>query len=243
LTIVTVSKNDSSGFLQTLKSIDLCTIPTGWHVRHLICFGDISSRDECLPFLRPEQIDCIVSDTDTGIYDGMNKALLEIQNGWVIFLNSGDEFIPENFEVSLKKIENAQENVVQFNTVLPSGLLSPGKNFTYKQLFLAKAMHAHPSLLFRKEFFEDLLFDTQYKIAADYRFVLELCRIESIRFLEDSLSVFKAGGISTTQYNLCLLEMEIIRKSLVKSWFLGIFVLFWNLKIRLRFRFSDKRFL
>ena len=97
-TIIVISLNTKKQFLKTINSIKKKT-----YRNYEIIIVDGLSNDgtiEEIKKIKKKNVRHII-EKDKGIYDAMNKGI-KISNGkWLIFMNSGDNFINKNI---LKKI-------------------------------------------------------------------------------------------------------------------------------------------
>ncbi len=88
LSIVTVVFNNVRHIERTLESVIRQTYP---HIEYIVIDG--GSTDGTMDLIRKyaDQITCLVSEKDRGIYDAMNKGLALATGDYVLFMNSGDE--------------------------------------------------------------------------------------------------------------------------------------------------------
>ena len=93
LSIVTVVKNDSERLSRTASSI---LIQSSDDFEWII--WDSMSTDDTRQIIAAlgEGYISYLTGYDSGIYDGMNKALEYTNGKWILFLNAGDEFNDEN---------------------------------------------------------------------------------------------------------------------------------------------------
>jgi glycosyltransferase len=86
-------------------------------------------------------------------------------------------------------------------------------------------MPAHPTLFLKKEVYKKHgQFDLNYKIAADYDFMLRILKDESLAFsyLPQVITNMRVGGASNKIENIRL-KMSEDRKALIKNEFKGIY--------------------
>ena len=90
ISIITVVYNSEEYIERTINSVLKQTYP---NVEHVILDG--ASKDRTLEIIRDyeEKIAFWKSESDKGIYDAMNKAQALATGDYVMFLNSGDEFL------------------------------------------------------------------------------------------------------------------------------------------------------
>lgn len=87
ISIITVVYNGAHLIEKTIKSV---LFQTYSNIEYIIIDG--GSKDGTLEIIKKysNQISNVVSEKDSGIFDGMNKGLLLAQSDYVLFLNAGD---------------------------------------------------------------------------------------------------------------------------------------------------------
>lgn len=95
LTIVTINRNNAENLHKTL--ISLGQLRDNPAVECI--FVDGASTDESVALARDfYRSDLLVSEPDAGVYHAMNKGLYRAHGKYVLWLNSGDELLPNVFE-------------------------------------------------------------------------------------------------------------------------------------------------
>lgn len=139
----------------------------------------------------------IISLSDSGPYDAMNRAAHEVCGDWLIFMNSGDAFADKNALTDLAKELTDNVDIVYGGCikVFPFGerIQLPGltKDLKYSSIFW------HQSVMVRRELHVQYPFDTSLRVAADYDFFWRMYRTGK-RFyrVERVVSRVSIGGIS-----------------------------------------------
>ncbi|SEG30838.1 glycosyltransferase family 2 protein [Jhaorihella thermophila] len=149
-------------------------------VEHLIIEG--KSRDGSLAAIEAAAHDrmVLVSEPDTGIYDALNKGIVRATGDVVGFLHSDDFLahtrvlsrIAEAFEdPNVEAVFSDLDYVSQSDTgrVVRHWVTGPFEPRRLKWGW----MPAHPTLYLRRSVYETIgTFDTSFRIAADYDFIL-----------------------------------------------------------------------
>lgn len=191
----TVADAINSMLSQTYADVELIVIDGG-------------STDGTLDVLHGygDKLNKLVSEPDRGIYDALNKGL-KLATGDVIgFLHSDDlyadkrvlEEIAELFSNSTVDAvygdlvyvgKGSEDKVVRHWT---AGEFSPDKlHYGW--------MPPHPTLYVKREVYERIgLFDTKFRIAADYDFMLRLLSLKnlSVAYIPELLIKMRLGGES-----------------------------------------------
>jgi len=151
-----------------------------------------------------------VSEPDKGIYDALNRALHRASGDWIGLLHADDLYPHDKalFEVAeatngkdaiygdLKYVQAA--DITKVLRYWQSGAFSPTS--------IQKGwMPPHPTLFLRKEIYKQVgLFDTQFKIAADYDFIIRVFQIADLKvaYIPTVLMLMRQGGASSKLSNL-----------------------------------------
>lgn len=171
VTIITVVLNDKAGLEKTIQSVINQTYK---NIEHIIIDG--CSTDGSLVVIKKYQhvIHAWISQPDKGIYDAMNKGIGLANGEWVNFMNAGDVFYNSDAIVSLKKY--FQENVVLIygNVRINYGDFETTQTARPFARLWKGGICCHQSIFIRKQVLSDLMFNLDYKLAADYEL---LCRM------------------------------------------------------------------
>ena len=90
VTVVTAVLNDAGHIEQTILSV---ISQTDIEIEYIIVDG--GSKDGTLELIGKykDKISLLISESDRGVYDAMNKGIKHSSGDFVYFLNSGDVFI------------------------------------------------------------------------------------------------------------------------------------------------------
>lgn len=158
--------------------------------------------------------DFYLSENDNGIYDALNKGIKNASGDIIGILHSDDTFSTDYVLHEVRKvfIEKKCDGVY--------GDLNFIKNDKVKRKWISRRfessllnagwMPPHPTLFLKKEVFEKHgLYDTSFKIAADYDFILRIFKDESLKFeyLPLVITNMSIGGVSTSGFK------NLVRKS------------------------------
>lgn len=145
-------------------------------------------------------IDYFISEKDNGIYDAWNKALKIFKGEWIMFLGSDDYLMPESIQIYLNTIAktDSKTDIISGRCLFcdeeGNKISTIGKPYVYNQF--RKYMNiSHGSTLHNRRLFEELgEFDLNFKICADYDFLLR--RPMKSVFIDREMICMQSGGIS-----------------------------------------------
>ena len=201
--MITVVFNRQHTVGQALDSVLTQSYPA---VESIVIDG--ASTDGSLAVLEAyrSRLGVLISEPDQGIYDALNKGIKHSTGVVVGFLHADDVF--ENSEV-LAKVAAAFEDLsidavygdlvyVQHGDI--SQVIRYWQSGLYDDDALTRGwMPPHPTFYVRRSVYERLgVFDTRYRIAADYDTVLRFLAVGKIRavYIPKVLVRMRAGGIS-----------------------------------------------
>ncbi len=144
-----------------------------------------------------------IQEKDEGLYDAMNKGIRACTGDYVFFLGSDDLFHDPDVLQDLVQMQIfTKERVVYGNVKIvgdtgwaKDGAIYDGR-FSRKKLM--KHNICHQSLFYpRTLLIKHGLFDTRYRINADWDMNWKLRRAGRFRYVDRIISIFHSGGCST----------------------------------------------
>ena len=209
LSLITVTYNSGATLAYTIKSVLSQTYPD---IEYIIVDG--ASKDNTVAIIKEYETQFKghikwISEPDKGLYDAMNKGIRMATGEIIGILNSDDFFTNKNV---LQKVadtfnEDASLDAVygDVHFVNPEDLERCVRYYSSKvfnrKLMKLGFMPAHPSFYVRKECFEKYgIYKTDYKIAADFEFLLRVIYKNKIRtkYLPIDMVTMRTGGASTS---------------------------------------------
>ena len=176
ISIITVVLNDKRGLTKTLKSLGQIDKDTYEHV-----IIDGGSIDGSLDIVKDfsARIDIVISESDSGTYDAMNKGVLHATGNVICFLNAGD-IVLEGY-ISYPAGCFSVNNDIDY---CYAGVILQGRNknrhyipgdFSVKTEYLQAMPFPHPGLFVKKLLFDTIgTFDLSKKLTADHEWILRL---------------------------------------------------------------------
>lgn len=204
ISIITVTYNSIKTLRETLDSVKNQTYS---NIEHIVIDGKSTDGtvDLCKMY---DHINLLISEKDEGIYDALNKGIEKSTGEIIGILHSDDIFYSDDilrkiaffFETSkqtdiflgdiiqIKKINN-----IKIKRFYQSNLWSP-------KMFAWGIMPAHPAFFCRRKVFVTSgLYKLNYKIAADYEFLIRILlkKKYSYKYIPIITTEMKVGGAST----------------------------------------------
>ena len=196
ISIIMVCYNSASTIRRALESIKIQTYKP---IELIVVDGQ--STDNTLSivneFLGIHKL--VISEKDNGIYDAMNKGVTLSTGEVIFFLNSDDAFSDAKVvEDAMAMFTGNPAIDMLYGDVL---MRFPDKDQyrTYKNVSKKNILHTgicHQAVFSRKALFAECgLFNTNYKINADFDWLIRVFRSsKNCRYFPRLISIFYAGG-------------------------------------------------
>jgi glycosyltransferase involved in cell wall biosynthesis len=227
ITIVTVAYNSENTIANTISSV---ASQKHKNIEHLIIDGQ--STDKTLKIVEAYQHSKLVfrSEPDEGIYDAMNKGVKCASGDIIGILNSDDFYVNSNV---LNEVVEAFESDDSLEVVIGdvdfvkfSNLRNPIRMYRSSGfklwMFRFGFMPPHPAIFIRKKAYKRVgFYSLNYKIAADFDFLLRLMLIDGARYKLTSKHWVRMinGGVSTSGISSKIIITREINKSLNENGF------------------------
>ena len=214
ISLITVCYNSSTTILDNIISVSDQTYSKIEHV-----FIDGKSSDDTVRIIKNNSsVEFkLISEDDDGIYHAMNKGI-KLASGDIIGILNSDDAFSSNYIISkvINKFQETNCDILYGNInyknktgetvrIWDSSLYSKGS--------FVKGWHPpHPSLFVKKSVYDSCgLFDTDFKIAADFEFMLRVFEKNDfkISYLNETLVSMLVGGKSNTLRGIISGQKEI----------------------------------
>ncbi len=219
VTVITVCYNSANTLERALKSVAMQDWP---NVEHIVIDG--ASTDDTLDILKcyKKHLAYVVSEQDNGIYDAMNKGLARATGDVVCFLNADDEYASDKVlslvanQMHAEQLDALMGDVAFFHALNPSREVRRYRSDRFTPERLAWGwMPAHPALFLKRAVIERVgQFNTTYKIAGDYEFVIRAFYGHNLRYahVPEVFVRMQTGGVSTDGWRAKVrLNKEVLR--------------------------------
>lgn len=223
LSIITVTRNDISGLVDTFSSIkdfDLNNIE--WIV---IDGSDEKLEDQILNDFGAIKFKYYFG-RDTGIYNAMNKGLYKAKGDYCWFLNCGDKALISKSILDQSLREIGDEDLISFKFVINN----KKRREIISNKYLIFNSPNHQSLFFKTSIHNK--FDESLLLAADYKEILRIYNNKEcmIKYIDLCLFKYDMAGITSKQISKNVIRKERIQvtfslfKETLNFIFLGMFV-------------------
>ena len=190
------------------------------------------STDERLkPLLEKNDNIKFYSQSDLGIYDALNKGIEKAKGDIIGFVHSDDFLYDTDVLEKIKKafiqkdIDGVYGDLEYVEKIDINKVIRSWKSCCFNKKLLRKGWTPpHPTLFLKKEVYEKHgEFDLNFKISADYDFMLRVFKDESlkIQYIPSVITRMRVGGVSNKNLKNILLktyeDYKAIRKNKIGS--------------------------
>lgn len=220
LSLITACWNSARTIGDTLRSVNAQTLSD---FEYLVVDG--GSKDDTMAIVAREgaRVTSAVSEPDKGIYDAYNKGLSRATGDVIGFINSDDYYCaPDVLEQVMKAFEDPTLEAVHADLVYvdPENTGKIERHWKSRPATVENLRRgfipAHPTLFLRRSVYEKVGgFDTGYRLAADYDFMLRTFYVEQVKslYLPQIWVRMRSGGATGGSTASILRQNEEIRRS------------------------------
>ena len=205
ISIITVCFNSEKTIEDTIQSVLSQNYPD---IEYIIVDG--ASTDSTLNIIDKysNKITTVISESDNGIYDAMNKGVKASTGDVVGILNSDDIYANENIiSLVVKNIKDTDATYGNLDYVESDDVSKVTRRWCSKVysegMFLKGWMPPHPTFFVRKSIYNKLgLYSLELKSAADYELMLRFIHKHKIKlaFIDEVLVKMRIGGESNSSF-------------------------------------------
>lgn len=209
ISIITTTYNSGKTFRDTIESV---LAQDYKEIEYIVVDGN--SQDNTLQIVEEYAprfhgaLKCI-SEPDNGLYDAMNKGILMATGDVIGILNSDDFYTSPNILSTVaKEIKNVDAIYGDIFYVDPENIRVPVRRYSSKSFrrWMMKLgfMPAHPSFYCRTQIYRMYgLFDTSFKVAADFEQLLRLIYVNRIKtkYVPGNFVTMRTGGLSSSGFS------------------------------------------
>jgi hypothetical protein len=178
ISIITITFNAAQTLAPTMKSV---AAQTCRDFEHIIIDG--ASTDNTLQIARSLATPAlrILSESDRGLYDAMNKGMRMARGRYLLFLNAGDAFHSSDVLEAYARHAREEADIIYADTVIvdadrkvlrPRHLSAP--EVLTAQSFAKGMLVCHQAFMVKKQLAP--AYDTDYRFSADYDWTVKCLR-------------------------------------------------------------------
>lgn len=221
LSIITVNLNNAVGLQKTFNSVFNQTFK---NFEYIVIDG--GSIDGSVAIIKQyiDKISYWVSEPDKGIYNAMNKGILNAKGEYLLFLNSGDLLFSEQTLALVFSIADKVDNDIIYGNIMLQGANNSLTPYNYPSIveidYLLKYALPHQACYIKRTLFQkNGLYSENFKIVSDWEWILKCFLFHRISYkhLQESLAIYDVEGVSFAKENTKLIEDE--KRSVLKTIF------------------------
>ena len=166
----------------------------------------------------------VVSEKDKGLYDAMNKGI-QMASGDIIGILNSDDIYAKNdvLQTIINKFNETNCDGTYSNLIFmdEETMSKPQRIWKSPKGNYKNGWHpAHPTLYLKKEVYNKIgLFDLDFRIAADYDFMIRMMLDKSIKleYIDEYIIYMRTGGTSTDGIKGYIKNLKEAQKVLIKN--------------------------
>lgn len=215
VSVITVCYNSEKYIKSTIESVLMQTYK---NIEYIIIDG--KSTDKTINIIREYNFKFnnkikLISETDTGIYDAMNKGIDISCGDYLFFLNSGDFFLDNRVIIDLVKYINKNNIDLLYGNVKLDRVQEKYRSNKINSIYdLIFSTICHQSILASRKCFKDNIFDRSYKWLADYKWLINCVKDMNVKleYINRNIAFFDPRNV--TIYDSYTLKMERLKERL-----------------------------
>lgn len=231
ISIITINYNNLEGLKKTMSSVFEQT----WQEFEYIVIdgGSIDGSEEYIKS-KDSNLDYWISESDSGIYNAMNKGIKQCNGSYIVFMNSGDHYLSSNtLQICSNIICNHNADVFygQINvddSPIERTVIYPAK---LTLAYLQEMVINHQACFFKLDTLISLCgYNEEYQLAADYHYYLK-AYLSGKEFHPILFPIVKydVAGISSTGMEAYKVEMKKVWTDTVPPILMNLEVNYFNL--------------
>ena len=225
ISIITATWNVESTLADTLESVKNQKYPG---IEYIVVDGGSTDGTLDLLNLYGDTINRIISESDMGIYDAINKGI-QVATGDVIGFLHADDILADNTIIEkiasefclAENLDSVIGDIVFVKQFDPTSVVRKYSSKKWRpSKFAWGFMPPHPSFFCRKKVYSQHgLYKLNYKIAADYELMIRFLLINNIsyKYLPLVTTKMRLGGVSTRGIKSLLILNEEIKRALLEN--------------------------
>ncbi|MDK0943042.1 glycosyltransferase family 2 protein [Clostridium perfringens] len=204
ISIITVCFNSELNIEETIKSI----INQDYgNIEYVIVDG--KSNDNTLKIINKYKVKYsikLLSESDNGIYDAMNKGIDIVTGDYIIFMNSGDKFVDNSVISNFVKLLKDDYYQIYYGNIINTleGEILNKSKFNNVKLDTFNILRGnsicHQCMFTDKNILKENKFNTKYTICADKDFVIKAAKNKiKFKYIDLDIAFYDRSGVSSNQ--------------------------------------------
>lgn len=194
VSIITINYNNIDGLKLTFKSV---VHQTYLDREFIVIDGGSTDGAKDLLLSHSEEMTYWCSERDGGLYDAMNKGIRLSTGDYIVFMNSGDCFFNDNVLSDIFGMDEYSEDVLYGSTVYSYGTKGVVRHPRNLDVLNSELPWCHQSTFIRGDVMRERLYDTRFRIIADYDFFYKLWKDhKSFRRINKIVAIYDTTGMS-----------------------------------------------
>lgn len=175
ISIITVTYNCASQIEETLLSVFSQDYP---NIEYIVIDGNSTDGTQEIIERYISKIDKFISEKDRGIYDAMNKGILNAKGDWIYFFNAGDVFYNTHIISSILQKNNIGVDVIWGDYVIRrtkelQKVICKTPFFENKKFYHGMGF-SHQSVFVKTSLAKKYMFDLSFRCCADFNMMMTL---------------------------------------------------------------------
>ncbi|NDW17540.1 glycosyltransferase [Dysgonomonas sp. 216] len=202
LSIITINLNDKQGLQKTIESVIAQTFTD---YEFIIIDGNSSDGSVDVIKENAHKIDFWLSEPDSGIYNAMNKGIMQAKGEYCHFLNSGDIY-PSNVVLENAFEEDVHDSFICGNFFTDNkGKLVKNESYrnrdwTFSLYDIFSGHLCHQAFFIKKEMFDKYgYYDESLRIVSDFKlfFIAIGIHCEAVKYVDADIVIYNTEGLSS----------------------------------------------
>lgn len=214
LSIITINYNNKEGLIKTVNSV---ANQTWKEFEYIIIDGGSNDGSKEYIESQSQYFNYWVSEKDSGIYNAMNKGIINSNGEYLLFLNSGDCLFNNHvlFDMIDKLNTDASFVCGHLYYEIDNEKRIRKHPDTMSFSYLVSKTVSHPSTFIKKAMFDKYgVYNEENKIISDWEFFFKALGLngESYQKIDYTITNFDMAGISSSEIEKVKNEKEIVLK-------------------------------
>jgi len=199
ISVITINYNDQKGLEKTISSVFSQNFD---EFEFIVIDGGSKDGSKELIIENSGKIDYWISESDTGVYNAMNKGIKVAKGEFIIFMNSGDTFCNEYVLSQVNSYLTPEFDIYYGDNYKIKPNSKSLKKYPEKlsfSFFYSSSLNHQSTFIRRQLFFDHFLYSENFKIISDWEFfIYTICKMNvPYKYLSIPIANYDFTGISS----------------------------------------------